>query len=442
MALGAWVAVCLCAGLYSLKRPAFAIYVAVSLWILIPTIASYRVSGVGAPGSESLPPLHPSSMLVLTALALRVASRPQELAAAVRAKPLPHVLLLAALVLVFAVNLTQGVLSGTALVLNQLVAPGALFLLVVHAAWVDPGFALRLHRWLVTLAALCSGLAFLVWNGTVTQPFQIDFERYPWYAGEFRERQMATLDHPLALGLFLAVCVPLTSSLRRQWVRIPALALIATGVLLSQSRAAFIAYCLGCLYLLIFSKLSSGTKLALAVAAVVGAAVFSRSSLFASLATRFLVDEGSAAARSAARDAFQAEVGSYVVVGGGTGASYEFARSAGLVTSLENGWLMYVIDYGVLAVVLLLAGLVAAVFSSAGKLRSSASWSLLLAVGLVASYSSIATDTSAGPLLFLLAALAQASSTAPRPGYDRDTRRLATAASSRATVATSRGLTR
>ena len=155
---------------------------------------------------------------------------------------------------------------------------------------------------------------------------------------------MGTLDHPLLLGVLLAVSIPLLASVRRGWILSPLLLLMLAGLVVTQSRVALSLGAAGVLYVLASRRSKSSTVTVAMV--VTGAAVYAyQAGYFDALSQRVADDTGSAAARGYAWAYFSNHVTEYLWLGNGMGSSYNVSGSVGLGTSFENSFVMFAIDW-------------------------------------------------------------------------------------------------
>lgn len=404
MNLQTWVAICVVVSALLLHRPQVLAYVSLILWVAVPGLSGHLLTGMTVGQGTPIPPVHPVTILSAIALALQFVFRGSNAAAAVGRHRAPVLGLLVVSGFATGQTFLAGSPFGTALMIDQVVGGVFLYVLVLIAAEGNDAVVPRMTSLWVVLAASEGLIGLLVKTGAITQPYESDFKAAAWYVLD-TGRQSATLDHPLALALFCATAVPLTAYVRNSLLQLIVLSGIATGVVVSESRTGLLLLVVGIVYLSLSSSQSVGRKFVIAVGAVGGGVYAASTTLFSATQDRFVQDSGSAAARSAARSAFLDNAQTYLVFGDGSGSSYRFAREQGLITSLENGWLMYAIDFGVIAVLILLLALVAPALR-AGHRTSPTTASLLVMVTAVASYSSIATDTAAGPAMFMLAGLA------------------------------------
>ncbi|GAA4109679.1 hypothetical protein GCM10022215_04210 [Nocardioides fonticola] len=404
MNLQTWAAVSVIISALLLNRPQRLVMLVILLWAIVPGVAGHQLTGMVIGTATPIPPVHPVTVLAAVALLLQVVFRGPTALSALSTKRGP----IAAITLVVASAVGQTVYlgspNGTALMLDQLAGGLFLYLLIVIASSTAPRLLLQAARLWVVLAASEGVLGLLVKSGALTQPFESDFQKTVWYSLG-TGRQSGTFDHPLALALFCAMAVPLLVFIRSSVIQLALLAGITSGVVVSQSRTGLLLLVLGVLYLAIASSQSIGRKFVIAVGTLAGGVYVAGTSLFAETQGRFVQDSGSAAARGLARAAFGRHWESFFVFGDGSGSSYRFAAGERLPSSLENGWLMYAVDYGLLTTLLLFLALIGPALVS-GKRNAPFTISLLIGAFSVASYSSIATDTIAGPALFVAAALA------------------------------------
>ena len=159
---------------------------------------------------------------------------------------------------------------------------------------------------------------------------------------------MGTTDSPLVFAALLCVAGGLSLSLRRSVVRVPLLVLFLVGTLIAQARAGTAVLCLILVYAVLRPTMALWAR-ALTTVVLGGVAYlvltsdWSPGSPGGSATTR-----GSVAARLRALRFIADTAGSYLGTGRGLTASYDVARNAGLQTSLESSFLMYVVDVGLI----------------------------------------------------------------------------------------------
>lgn len=403
-----WILVCLAVALVLRNRPMMSVALAVSLWFLVPTIGGYVLTGQASGGLA----FHPATWLVITTIAMQLIHNGSRLAE-VLAEHLLVFLSLGVVVLVAVVTTRFGTYGGGMnLLVDQILVPSLLLLLVLEGA--DRSWVLRLRNLVILLTTVAVTVAIAQW--IVKEPifYAAGFEAQYWFNPKY-DRWMGTLDQPLALSLAVCVVTPLLAGLRRWWVRLPLLALMFAGVLVSQSRLGLIIMIVGALYVVAMSTKSAAGRLVgmvVAAAAIVAAAL---SPLAAGVLNRVQDDTGSTHARVLALDFFAREWPDFLLTGQGISSSYRIGSAAGLGTSLESAVLMYSIDIGIVFALLYFGTMIALLVTSRrwvtmpGIMLAGA-----LAVIIPQTYSSLATRSVAGILVWIVIALAVADSSIAR----------------------------
>jgi hypothetical protein len=406
--LAAWLLVCLAAAWLLRRRPVLLASLALAGWTLVPAIAGYRVTGV------ALGPLgaHPSTYLLLSALLLQVVTNPRAVAAAVARHPL---VLLTVAVFVLGAAGTSAVTSsgGSRLLLDQIVGPFVLWLLVVIGATDDPRRLLGLRNVIVAAAVVQSVIAVAQLRADSILFYERDYARLPWFDPDTYARWMGTADSPLVFAVLLCVAAGLSLSLRSSVVRVPILLLFLVGTLIAQARAGTAVLCLILVYAVLRPTMALWARALTSVLFGGAAYVALTSGLVSGIAERIANDSGSGAARLRALQFVAETAGSYIGAGRGLTSSYDVARNAGLRTSLESSFLMYVVDVGLilatlyfgLQLVLLLR------YGRHGYLRG-ATVAALAAVGLQHVFSAVAGANLTGALIWAALGIVVAGSVA------------------------------
>lgn len=326
-------------------RPIWAVAVTLLLWGVLPSVAAHLVTGQDS-GQLAV---HPATWLVLAVFLVQMVARPRLLVAAVAR----HVgTALVGVVFVTGAAWTSLYVGsgGIKLLLDQVVAPMLVFILVVSAVQ-RRGDLLLLRNTVLGLAAAQSTLAIVQWRLDRMIFFESDYETLYWFNPLKFDRWMGTTDSPLVQALLLTVASATVLSVRRTPVRLALLSLFGAGLLITQSRTGVLIW----LFLLGYSVLRSGvqpwvrviTVTVLALAAPVAAS----SQLTAGVLGRWGDDAGSAQARNQAFEYALSQLPHVFFAGNGLLSSYVSARNAGLITSLENSFLMYALDTGLVLAV-------------------------------------------------------------------------------------------
>lgn len=394
------------ASLISYRRPTVALMLPLGAWVTIHSgLARQMTSGIE---------LHPAVALVFGIAAVhfltgRIGVRTEE-----RRGIAPSVLMTLAIPVLFGLlsYITNGI-GGGFLWVELILAPFLWLALLIDTAS-------RGHR--VAHAVLKVTLAGAVVNSLVAFQQQVTgtvwliedtYSFYWWWRGAL-PRPLGLMDSPVQLGMLLSVATAMLFYVRRTSLAL-LLALVFFGAaLVAASRTSLVIQ--GAIFVVIV--LGSRTRLdvkVLAVIAVGGALGYLLRSAVADLALqRFSEEAGSGDLRRQAFDYFLGEVPELLLVGRGA-ASASGLRGAELRSSLENGWLIWIYEYGLVAVLLAVAVLGGLVVS--GWARGGRRWAgpLLALVGVVQAAAFSSTGSSTACVAFLIVAVFVASFQAALP---------------------------
>ncbi|MGK9146003.1 hypothetical protein KXS11_00035 [Plantibacter flavus] len=403
-----WILVCVALALILRNRPIVSVGLAISLWFLVPTVGGYVLTGQNA-GPLAF---HPATWLVVATVAMQIIHNGPRLGDVLA----QHVLLFSGLAVVLVVAFLTTRLGnyggGMNLLVDQILVPVVLFLLILESATRERLLALR--NLLILLTSIAVAVAILQWSLKEPVVYAAGFESQYWFNPK-HDRWMGTLDQPLALSLAVCVVTPLLSGLRHWWVRIPLLALMFAGALVSQSRLGLIVMIVAALYVIGMSTRSAGARivgLVFAAAAIVAAAL---SPLATGVLGRVQDDTGSTRARVLALDFFAREWPDYFITGQGISSSYRIGSAAGLGTSLESSILMYSIDIGILFALLYFGTMVyLLVVARRTVTMPGIMLAGVLAVIIPQTYSALATRSVAGVLVWAVIGIATADASLGR----------------------------
>lgn len=164
-------------------------------------------------------------------------------------------------------------------------------------------------------------------------------------------RSSGSFDHPLILGLFLLAVLVVYSSQKTKNIGFLFTSAIVVGTLLTQSRT-FIALVA---FLILFNSMkarNSNLKFILFIALLLLLAFsLSRSILVDGIRGRYSNDYNSTSLRLQALDYVYRNPELFSLFGKGYGSSFESQISGAIGSSLESGWLMLAIDFGVLWII-------------------------------------------------------------------------------------------
>lgn len=391
MYITAITVLCVAIGVALVKRPSTCVIVATILWVALPQSAS----PLG---------IHPSSIIVIVTMVLRLAilrpgvlSPQTRLVAATAGAAGAWALLEPTFVL--SAILRPGVILGV------LVAPVCFYVLASQARATDPAGSRKLVRLLLTLSVVEATLAIAQRITGRTILYEDVYSRYVWVLAGHTDRSPGSLDHFLILSLLLCLGMALLANIPRRWL-LPVGAILLGGIIATQSRTGLVV---GAITLLIVSLRGPGVTLTsrLGTLTVAGAAIAYSFAFgaFSSITARFINDAGSAEARNQSIEWFLAHWQNYFPLGNGLGSSFGVAASAGLVsTSFENPIIMFVVDLGIPAAALFLGAQVKALFRPNGEVIG-ARLGAIAVLASAATFSSENVQSAVGPLLWLSLAL-------------------------------------
>ncbi|ALY07665.1 hypothetical protein PBI_HOWE_31 [Gordonia phage Howe] len=391
----------LCAGIavLAVASPRIGLGAVFAAYILLPFTPVGRI-GAG---------LHVATMLVLAMAAVRLLVVPRNRTGrGQRQLYLPlnvHVLVLVFVVGASANQFLFGsapLLAG-AFLLNQIVAPYLFFLLCIDAGRDDPQFLPLATKAFVLTGAIQAGLAVLIANGLVAQPFATRFgANYWWEEVVANGRQLGTLDTPLNLGLFLAACVPLVLVFRRMPTRIVCLALLMTGLFFTQSRIGILAGVVGLVYLALFGLRGTASRLTLVAGTVLGYLTLSFTGALDAFFERVADDKGSSEARSSAWEYLLSRWHEFLVQGEGIFGSRTYLIEHGFSSSAESALFGYSMAFGLIFTLCYFAAMIWIIIEAVrfhGKVTA-ATLSAMIVLVSIQLYSSITTESSAAYILW------------------------------------------
>lgn len=344
-------------------RLGIVISVALGLWIFIPAIGVPLFTGPPLLGMY----IHPAVLLVIVATIVQYRMNGRLVMKVIGQRL--EIFLMLGLVGVIATMLALVGRAGIEplfLVVERFVAPGLLFTLIGIALRRDHDADLQLRKVYIGFAAIQSALA-MAQSLTGTQIFYVQqFQAQSWI-NKLGLRWEGTLDHPLVLSLFISLAIPLIAGLRSPIAPLILLPWLMGGLLLTQSRSGLVFGAVGCVYVLMLSRVAMSAKLMtlIGMMASVGYVVFSGG--LTQLIARIENDTGSAEARSLANRYFVENIDQFLWLGGGLGSSYTASSRAGLATSFENSFIMLAVDLGFSVAVVYYVVMLVCVWRIAGR---------------------------------------------------------------------------
>ncbi len=409
MHLVVWLALCLVGSWLCRRRPIILVVAVLLIWAAVPGVAAAVVTG-HATGKLSM---HPATWLVFIALGVLALENPHAVSEVLGRHAL--VLLNVGLVVSVGVWVTKFGASPTGLVLlvDQIAAPVMLFFLAKLAFAQNRASLLTVRNVLLIIAAVQSVLCVVQKLTKTTVFYTHYYEQQYWYDPTRFNRWMGTLDHPLVLGMALAVCIPLVAGLRSAGLQALLIALFLVGILVTESRSSLVAGALAAIYVVFSGELSAARRAVVGLALGSAVVYAASSALSSGVTARFNNDTGSAGARGAAFSYFFEHMNTWLLFGQGFTSNYAVAANAGLQTSFENSFVMYSIDLGVIFAVLYFGTIVALSLASVGQpnLRG-LTFAAIICLALPQTFTSLGADTFVGPLVWIVLAL----TSSPTPG--------------------------
>jgi hypothetical protein len=394
-----WIAACAAIAFLTRDRPMIAVGLTATLWFLVPAIGGTVVTGQATGALSS----HPASWLVLTTFAMQCIYSGKKLAQVLARNILLYLVLVVVLAVAY-VNTRYGTYGGgSVLLIDQILVPTLMFVLIQVAA--TRRSLLRLRTLFIVLAAAVVIVAIVQWSVKDTVFYTSEFAQQYWYNPKF-DRWMGTLDQPLALSLVVCTVTPLLAAVKHWYLRIPLLALMVVGALVSQSRLGIALVLLGAIYVTITTATTAVQRLGGIAVIGGGVTALAFSPLAAGLLGRLDNDTGSTRARELALDFFATNWSDYLLIGRGISSSYRVGSAAGLGTSLESSILMYSIDIGILFALLYFGCMAYLLVRYRGSTLIRGAWLAgLMVVVIPMTYSALATRSVAGILVWGILAL-------------------------------------
>ncbi|MHA7269818.1 hypothetical protein [Arthrobacter sp. HLT1-20] len=398
--LGLWIGLCGAAAFGLRRKPFILVVAALALMFLVPTVGSPLITGQSA-GPLSL---HAGTWLIFLTLLVQFMFY-SETVFKVISKDIFLFLILAVVFAAGVLATREGGGGGLVVLVDQVMAPVMLFILIVSMGPGDPALVGKIRAVLLTLAAIVSIIAIIQWSTHSVLFYEKGFETQYWFTPE-QSRWMGTFDQPLALSFALCTVGALLAGIRRLAIQLPLLALFATAVLTTQSRVGILIF-LAVALLVVMRSTAKFLAKAFMLSVLIGAGyLFYDSPLAAGVLGRFVDDTGSGQAREAATRFFLDTWPQFVLTGQGMTSSYQVGQTAGLGTSLESSILMYSIDVGVLFALMYFGTMIFIVLRGAvAKIGGGLVLAGILAVAIPQTYSSLATRSVAGIIVWTILAL-------------------------------------
>lgn len=399
--LAIWLLVCIAVAMVFRGRPMYVLVLVLLLWTAVPAIAGHRLTGL----TTGAIAFHPASWLLLVTLGIQLFLRPRPLVDAVRRQPFLFMIVAIFIAGAFLTSRATGS-GGTRLLLDQIVGPFLLFWIAVAHSHRQRSPILLLRNTIILAMAAESLLAVVQKSFGSILFYESDYERLYWFDPERFERWMGTTDSPLVFSLGLCVAGALALGLRAWILRSALLFLFLIGTIITQARTGSAVMCAVILYSILRSQMVVWARALTVVAVAVAGIVLVRSDLVAGLVERLTNDTGSTDARLRALQFMAQNWTSYFGSGFGMTSSYTIARDAGLQTSIESSYLMYVVDVGLILATAYF-GAQLGVFLRYGNQHAFLGGSLAAAIGLLLqhTFSGVAGTNLSGSFIWAVLAL-------------------------------------
>lgn len=398
--LGLWIAVCGTAAVAFRRRPFILVTAILALMFFVPTVGSPLITGqYGGPLS-----LHAATWLIFWTLLVQVMFNPTALATVI-SRNIYLFLVLTVVIAAGVLATREGRGGGLVVLVDQVVAPVLLFVIIIAMGRSDPALFKKLRRVLLVLVAIVAVIALVQWSTHSVLFYEKGYQSQYWFTPK-QSRWMGTFDQPLALSFALCTLGALLVGINRLTIQLPLLALFAAGVLTTQSRVGILIFLVVAVLVVLRSKAKFVAK-AFMLCVLLGAGyLFSTSPLAEGVLGRFVDDTGSSHAREAATKFFLDVWPQFILTGGGMTSSYRVGETAGLGTSLESSILMYSIDVGILFALLYFGTMVFIVLRGlSARVGGGVVLAGILAVVIPQTYSSLATRSVAGVIVWTVLAL-------------------------------------
>lgn len=362
-------------------------------------------SVVGDITSGGLPAPHVSTVLILSFAAvwflMPQRNHADRTSVTARIPPLSYVAVImvsAGTVLMSGSSSAGGFVTG--FVLNQIVAPYLFCVLLVKTLNTDSLYK-DAGRLFALFAASMSVVAIAVNYGLIPQPY---LSAYPLASLSLSldGRQMATLDHPLILGLFLAAGIPMATYFQHRATTYISIILMMIGISFTQSRIAVVGALCGIAYLMVVGSRTIRQRISIILTAVVGYAILEQAGFLQGLFDRIQYDEGSTSARRQAVELFVENWSNFKVYGVGMQQNKEYFQSQGLRSSGESAAISYAVGIGIPLALLYMSLIAWMIFWGIRQSRrlSSASAAAIIVFGSCQFFSSISTESAASIILW------------------------------------------
>lgn len=336
---------CLLFALVFWNRPAIVLTAVVAVRILVPGMAEGFLT----------PYVHPAMYLLMAHVAVQAVFAWPRLRRALRL-PIPLVLLVLFLAGWMLLNSLSdhggGLLAGALSLVRLLALPLLLFLLIRDEVGIRPRSERMLVWTLHVLGVAQVVLGQMQMNANEALVYE-NLYRQAWWWDEYVYRALGTVGHGIQLGFFLAALIFLTLRLRQVSLRIVLSCVYLYGILLAEARLALI-FALIASAIVLTASLFHRPVATLVWSAIAGSAAVPAilvSEAYVSVLTKFEDDQGSNELRL---QAFQwAGENFREFLWTGYAGTHDLSGAGLIDSSLENGYLIFGLSYGLFAAAVL-----------------------------------------------------------------------------------------
>ena len=295
---------------------------------------------------------------------------------------------------------SAAVFAGT-LTLNQLVAPYIFCMLIYGTSYQSGSLYKDAGKFFALVCVFESLIALAVFNHLLPQPFQPSYAGVDYWSS-LGDRQTGTIDHPLGLGLLLAVGIPMVAYFDTTLVALLAASSMVIGTALTQSRIAALGAALGIVYVLVIGLKSNVGRLVAMAMGGIGFALASSFGVFQNLIDRIGNDGGSSRARTRSWTLFLDTWNDFVTVGVGMEGSKEYFLLHGLRASGESAYVAYAVGIGIPLTLLYMSIMIWLIWYGVRKSNrlTPASASAIIGFISIQLFSSISTESAVGMIVW------------------------------------------
>lgn len=381
--------------------------------VVLAAVIVVRILVPGVVQNEVMPGLHPSTYLFVCLVMVQLVFTPRVFGQVIRSAGVwPQAILggIAAIMMTDVGNPgSAGLLDTAMFVLGIVWAPYYVFVFMRYSLRSLPGAG---KTYLLTFTLLALAEAVLSQLQVATgRPlvWESDFSKITYLTDRIDDLGSAigTFGHGIQVGVFFAATIPLLALLRSMFLRFTLAAVLLVTVPLAYGRMGLILTVAGFVFLVI----SGGRKVLRTVlfATVVVVALLTSIQGIAGeqLLQKFEDDNGSAALRVAAVDWFWEHTADFLT--GGYPGSRDLKGAGTLGSSLENGYFMMALMFGILVVAAFVVFMICLLLSQV-DIREGESWpgvvSAVLILISINGYSSIGANSIDIHLFWFVLAMA------------------------------------